>query len=99
MKVTNVRIKLINTEGRLKAVGSITLDDSFVVHDVRVLEGEKGLFVAMPSKKMPNGMFRDIAHPINAETRSMIDTEVIKAYEEALTNEEIEVIDENLDQE
>ncbi|MDY0276600.1 MAG: septation regulator SpoVG [Acholeplasma sp.] len=95
MKVTNVRIKLVNTEGRLKAVGSITLDDCFVVHDVRVLEGEKGMFVAMPSKKMPNGMFRDIAHPINAETRAMIDSEVIKAYEEALeNNDEVELIEE-----
>ena len=76
MKITNVRIKLVNTEGRLKAVGSITIDDSFVIHDVRVLEGEKGMFVAMPSKKMPNGMFRDIAHPINTETRTLIDAEV-----------------------
>lgn len=94
MKVTNVRIKLINSESRLKAVGSITLDDCFVVHDVRVLEGEKGIFVAMPSKKMPNGMFRDIAHPINQETRAMIDEAVVGAYEEALKAEEIEVIEE-----
>lgn len=94
MKVTNVRIKLINSESRLKAVGSITLDDCFVVHDVRVLEGEKGIFVAMPSKKMPNGMFRDIAHPINQETRAMIDEAVVAAYEEALKAEEIEVIEE-----
>ena len=86
MKVTNVRIKLITTGGRLKAVGSITLLDSFVIHDIRVLEGEKGMFVAMPSKKMPNGMFRDIAHPINSETRTLIDTAVLKAYEEALEN-------------
>lgn len=88
MKVTNVRIKLVNTEGRLKAVGSITLEECFVIHDVRVLEGEKGMFVAMPSKKMPNGMFRDIAHPINTETRTMIDEEVLKAYEYAVENGE-----------
>jgi len=94
MKVTNVRIKLVNTEGRLKAVGSITISDSFVVHDVRVLEGEKGMFVAMPSKKMPNGMFRDIAHPINTETRTMIDAEVLKAYEEALQEAEVETVEE-----
>ncbi len=94
MKVTNVRIKLINSESRLKAVGSITLADCFVVHDVRVLEGEKGIFVAMPSKKMPNGMFRDIAHPINQETRAMIDEAAVGAYEEALKAEEIEVIEE-----
>lgn len=92
MKVTNVRIKLVNTEGRLKAVGSITFDDCFVVHDVRVLEGEKGMFVAMPSKKMPNGMFRDIAHPINIEARAMIDKEVVAAYEEAVKNAEVETV-------
>lgn len=95
MKVTNVRIKLVNTDGRLKAVGSITINDSFVVHDVRVLEGEKGMFVAMPSKKMPNGMFRDIAHPINTETRTMIDKAVLEAYEEALKEAEVETIEEN----
>lgn len=93
MKITNVRIKLVSTEGRLKAVGSITLNDCFVVHDVRVLEGEKGMFVAMPSKKMPNGMFRDIAHPINTETRNMIDTEVLKAYEQALLDAELETVE------
>ncbi|HKL95585.1 MAG TPA: septation regulator SpoVG [Haploplasma sp.] len=93
MKITNVRIKLVSTEGRLKAVGSITLNDCFVVHDVRVLEGEKGMFVAMPSKKMPNGMFRDIAHPINTDTRNMIDTEVLKAYEQALLDAELETVE------
>lgn len=86
MTVTNVRIKLITTGGRLKAVGSITLLDSFVIHDIRVLEGEKGMFVAMPSKKMPNGMFRDIAHPINSDTRTIIDEAVLTAYKEALEN-------------
>ncbi len=98
MTVTNVRIKLITTGGRLKAVGSITLQDAFVVHDIRVLEGEKGMFVAMPSKKMPNGMFRDIAHPINSETRTIIDAAVLAAYEEALDNqigeETLEIVEE-----
>lgn len=95
MEITNVRIKLVSTEGRLKAVGSITLDDCFVVHDVRVLEGEKGMFVAMPSKKMPNGLFRDIAHPINTDTRNEIDAAVIKAYEIELNNAELEIVEEN----
>lgn len=95
MTITNVRIKLVNTEGRLKAVGSITLNDCFVVHDVRVLEGEKGMFVAMPSKKMPNGLFRDIAHPINTDTRNAIDKEVLKAYEIEFANAEVETIEEN----
>lgn len=88
MEVTNVRIRLIKTEGRLKAVGSITIHDAFVVHDVRVLEGERGMFVAMPSKQLPNGKFRDVAHPINTETRTMIDAKVLEAYEEALKEEE-----------
>lgn len=93
MEVTNVRIRLISTEGRLKAVGSITLDDAFVVHDVRVLEGERGMFVAMPSKQLPNGMFRDVAHPINTETRAMIDDQVLKAYEQALLDAEVETVE------
>lgn len=93
MQVTNVRIRLINTEGRLKAVGSITLNDSFVVHDVRVLEGERGMFVAMPSKQMPNGMFRDVAHPINTETRTLIDNKVLEAFEEALKEAEVETVE------
>lgn len=84
MEVTNVRIKLIPQGGRLKAVGSVTLKEAFVVHDIRVLEGETGMFVAMPSKKMPNGMFRDVAHPINSDMRAMIDKAVIKSYEEKL---------------
>lgn len=93
MEVTNVRIRLISTEGRLKAVGSITLDDAFVVHDVRVLEGERGMFVAMPSKQLPNGMFRDVAHPINTETRALIDEQVLKAYEQALLDAEVETVE------
>lgn len=93
MEVTNVRIRLISTEGRLKAVGSITLDDAFVVHDVRVLEGERGMFVAMPSKQLPNGMFRDVAHPINTETRALIDDQVLKAYEQALLDAEVETVE------
>lgn len=94
MEVTNVRIRLINTEGRLKAVGSITIDDAFVVHDVRVLEGERGMFVAMPSKQLPNGTFRDVAHPINTEARNMIDARVLEAYEEALKEAEVETVEE-----
>lgn len=98
MTVTNVRIKLITTGGRLKAVGSITLYDAFVVHDIRVLEGEKGMFVAMPSKKMPNGMFRDIAHPINSDTRTIIDGAVLSAYEEALENHNEETIEDQFEE-
>lgn len=74
-------------EGRMKAVVSITIDEVFVVHDIKVIEGEDGMFVAMPSRRSPDGEFRDIAHPINSETRRMIETMIIDAYEKELENE------------
>jgi len=80
VKVTDVRIRKMNEEGRMKAIVSITLDDQFVVHDVRVIEGNTGLFVAMPSKRTPSGEFKDIAHPINSEARQHIEKEVIDSY-------------------
>ncbi|WP_336833020.1 septation regulator SpoVG [Staphylococcus pseudoxylosus] len=82
MKVTDVRLRKIQTDGRMKALVSITLDKSFVVHDLRVIEGNTGLFVAMPSKRTPDGEFRDIAHPINSEMRQEIQDAVMKVYEE-----------------
>ncbi|AYU53969.1 septation regulator SpoVG [Staphylococcus debuckii] len=82
MKVTDVRLRKIQTDGRMKALVSITLDDAFVVHDLRVIEGNSGLFVAMPSKRTPDGEFRDIAHPINSDMRQEIQDAVIKVYEE-----------------
>ncbi|WP_436855938.1 septation regulator SpoVG [Staphylococcus caeli] len=82
MKVTDVRLRKIQTDGRMKALVSITLDESFVVHDLRVIEGNTGLFVAMPSKRTPDGEFRDIAHPINSEMRQEIQDAVMKVYEE-----------------
>ncbi|NLZ37978.1 MAG: septation regulator SpoVG [Firmicutes bacterium] len=87
MKVTDVRIRKINHEGRMKAIVSITLDDQFVVHDVRVIEGNNGLFVAMPSKRTPDGEFKDIAHPITSETREIIQSAVLLAYNEVLEKE------------
>lgn len=80
MQVTDVRIRKINQEGRMKAIVSVTLDDAFVVHDVKVVEGQKGLFVAMPSKRMPDGEFKDIAHPISVEARELIQSAVLGAY-------------------
>lgn len=80
MNITDVRVRKISTEGRMKAIVSITLDDEFVIHDVRVVEGNSGLFVAMPSRKTPSGEFRDIAHPINSATREKIQTLVLEAY-------------------
>ncbi|HHY92572.1 MAG TPA: septation regulator SpoVG [Firmicutes bacterium] len=83
MEVTDVRVRRVTGESKMKAYVSITLDGSFAVHDIRVVEGPKGLFVAMPSKKLPNGEFRDIAHPINAATRQMLQERILQAYAEA----------------
>ncbi len=69
MKVTDVRVRKVTEESKMKAIVSVTFDDEFVVHDIKIIEGQNGLFIAMPSRKMPDGEFRDIAHPINAETR------------------------------
>jgi len=84
MNITDVRVRRINTEGKMKAVVSVTFDDAFVVHDVKVVEGMNGIFVAMPSRKTPEGEYRDIAHPISAAAREVIQTAVLKAYQEAI---------------
>ncbi|OAW97595.1 septation protein SpoVG [Staphylococcus epidermidis] len=82
MKVTDVRLRKIQTDGRMKALVSITLDEAFVIHDLRVIEANSGLFVAMPSKRTPDGEFRDIAHPINSDMRQEIQDAVMKVYDE-----------------
>lgn len=82
MKVTDVRLRKIQTDGRMKALVSITLDEAFVIHDLRVIEGNSGLFVAMPSERTPDGEFRDIAHPINSDMRQEIQDAVMKVYDE-----------------
>ena len=87
MQITDVRVRKVTKEGKLKAVVSITMDDEFVVHDIKVIEGEKGLFIAMPSKKSADGEYRDIAHPINSGTRDRIQTLILEKYEEALQDE------------
>jgi len=85
-QVTEVRVRPFSKEDeKLKAFATITLNDCFIVSDLKVIKGKKGLFVAMPSRKMKDGTFRDIAHPLNNDTRSMIEREVLAAYEEALT--------------
>ncbi len=90
MQITDVRVrKVVAKEGKLKAVVSITLDDEFVVHDIKVIEGEKGLFIAMPSRKASDGEYRDIAHPINSSTREMIQKLILEKYEAAMTETEI----------
>ena len=81
MQITDVRIRKVAKEGKMKAVVSITIDNEFVVHDIKVIEGEKGLFIAMPSRKAADGEYRDIAHPINSHTRNMIQTLILEQYE------------------
>lgn len=80
MQITDVKIRKVATEGRMKALASITLDHEFVVHDLRIIEGSTGLFVAMPSKRTPEGIFRDIAHPINGDMREKVEASVLEAY-------------------
>ena len=81
MQITDVRIRKVAKEGKMTAVVSITIDNEFVVHDIKVIEGEKGLFIAMPSRKAADGEYRDIAHPINSDTRNMIQTLILEQYE------------------
>lgn len=87
MQITDIRVRRIVKEGKMKAVVSVTLDDEFVVHDIKVIEGENGLFIAMPSKKASDGEYRDIAHPINSTTRDAMQKQILEAYENALTEE------------
>ena len=88
MQITDVRIRKIAKEGKMKAIVSITLDEEFVVHDIKVIEGEKGLFIAMPSRRAGDGEYRDIAHPINSETREMIQNIILEKYETVLEEDE-----------
>ena len=90
MQITDVRVRKVTSQNRMKAIASITIDDVFVIHDIKVIESDKGLFIAMPSKKTPNGEFKDIAHPINAETREKIQKAVLEAYEAPETEESAE---------
>lgn len=89
MTITDVRIRKIATEGKMKAIVSITFDNEFVVHDIKIIEGQNGLFIAMPSRKTPDGEFKDIAHPINTDTREKIQTSILKAYEAAIEEENV----------
>lgn len=102
MTITDVRVRLVDKEGlNLKATASVTFDNAFVVHDIKVIEGREGLFIAMPSRKVPNGTYRDVAHPINTEARADIEEKVYKAYEAAVedakneADEEILVMEDN----
>lgn len=87
MQITDIRVRKITKEGKMKAVVSITIDNEFVVHDIKVIDGEKGLFIAMPSKKAVDGEYRDIAHPINSATRDAIQKQILEAYENTADEE------------
>ena len=88
MQITDVRIRKVEQEGKMKAVVSITIDEEFVVHDIKIIEGEKGLFIAMPSRKAADGEYRDIAHPINSDTRDRIQKLILEKYQETMAVEE-----------
>ena len=90
MNITDVRIRKINDEGKMKAVVSITFDDEFVVHDIKIIEGQNGLFIAMPSRKMGEGDFRDIAHPLISEARNRIRDAIFEEYEKVLAEKSLE---------
>lgn len=92
MQITDVRLRKVNvnSENRMKAVASVTFDNEFVIHDIKVIESQDGLFIAMPSRKTPNGEFKDIAHPINAETREKIQKAILEAYNAPETEESAE---------
>ena len=84
MQITDIRIRSVEKEGKMKAVVSITIDDEFVVHDIKIIEGEKGMFIAMPSRKAADGEYRDIAHPINTATRERLHSMILSKYQESL---------------
>ena len=90
MQITDVRVRKVTKEGKMRAVVSITIDDVFVVHDIKVIEGEKGLFIAMPSRKASDAEYRDIAHPINSETRDKIQSLILEKYQEVASESEDE---------
>jgi stage V sporulation protein G len=92
MKITDVRVRKVNDEGKMKAVVSVTFDDEFVVHDIKIIEGQNGLFIAMPSRKMGEGDFRDIAHPLVSETRNKIKDAIFAEYEKVL-GEKVDVVE------
>ena len=90
MQITDVRLRKVNSENRMKAVASVTFDNEFVVHDIKVIESQDGLFIAMPSRKTPNGEFKDIAHPINPEKREKIQKAIFEDYEAPETEQSSE---------
>jgi len=92
LNITDIRIRKIGSEGKMKAVVSVTFDDEFVVHDMKIIEGQSGLFIAMPSRKTPDGEYKDIAHPINSTTREQLQQMILEKYAQVLEEETAEVV-------
>lgn len=90
MQITDVRVRMKGNDSKMKAIASITIDDVFVIHDIKVIDGEKGMFIAMPSRKAGDGEYKDIAHPINSETRNSIQKIILEKYEEELEKSDLE---------
>ena len=90
MQITDVRVRKVTKEGKMKALVSVTFDNEFVIHDIKVIEGDKGMFIAMPSKKPGDGEYRDIAHPINSEARDRIQNIILEKYETAMLEDATE---------
>ncbi len=86
MTITDIRVRKVDKEGKLKAVVSVTIEDCFVIHDIKVIEGDHGLFIAMPSRKAQDGTYKDIAHPINSETREELQSRILKTFEQMSDN-------------
>lgn len=98
MEITDVRVRKVAAEGKMKAIVSVTFDNEFVVHDIKVIEGQNGLFIAMPSRKTPDGEFKDIAHPINTQTREKIQSSILAEYEKVKNDEPVVTEDASEDQ-
>lgn len=90
MQITDVRVRKLSEEGKMRGIVSVTFDNAFVVHDIKIIEGQNGLFIAMPSRKVGEGEFRDIAHPINSDMRQALQDDILRAYEQAKVRIEVE---------
>ena len=90
MEITDIRIRRMNAEGKMKAVVSVTFDDALVVHDIKIIEGQEKMFIAMPSRKAADGEYKDIAHPINAQMREKLQSAILEKYETTLSEEPLE---------
>lgn len=88
MEITDIRIRKVDAEGKMRAVVSVTFDNEFVIHDIKIIESQSGMFIAMPSRKTPTGEFRDIAHPINADARQKVQNAILEKYQSMLAEEE-----------